>query len=187
MLLANSLFFNKGKPVFSNGPRSLPNNPRDCTILDSWVFDNFILADALFAKALWNLETCLSANNNSCGTLVLLLELPIIFDERFKSYFRATFIPDFNLLSSELDNFTFRLLYWVILYWYCIRAKKIHNTLTVPWEKSKWFPDTRFLDSIWISSKINLFYCFLISTKCFLFAYNYCYHLTIFLETGIIQ
>ena len=140
ILLANSLnlFFNKGKPVFSKGRRSLPKNPPDCTILDSSVFDNFKLADSLFAKALWNLETCLSVNNKSCGTFVLSLESPIIFDERFKSYFRVTFIPDSNLLSFELDNFTFRLLYWVISYWYCIRAKKkIHSIFTAPWEKSK--------------------------------------------------
>ena len=48
-LLANgpSTVFIKGKPVFSNGCKSLPKNPHDCSILDSWVFDNFILADEL--------------------------------------------------------------------------------------------------------------------------------------------
>ena len=36
-LLANGriIFFINSKPVFSNGPRSLPTNPVDCTILDS--------------------------------------------------------------------------------------------------------------------------------------------------------
>ena len=36
-LLANGLstFFINGKLVFSNGPRGLPRNPPDCTILDS--------------------------------------------------------------------------------------------------------------------------------------------------------
>ena len=36
-LLANGLitFFLKGNPVFSNGPKSLPRNPPDCTILDN--------------------------------------------------------------------------------------------------------------------------------------------------------
>ena len=36
-LLANSLdaFFIKGKPAFSNGPRSLPKNSPDCPILNS--------------------------------------------------------------------------------------------------------------------------------------------------------
>ena len=61
-LLANGLsaFFIKGKPIFSNGSRRLPRNPPDCTILESWVFDNFILTDKLFAKALRSLETSLS-------------------------------------------------------------------------------------------------------------------------------
>ena len=36
-LLTNGLstFFIKGKSVFSNGPKSPPENPPDCTILDS--------------------------------------------------------------------------------------------------------------------------------------------------------
>ena len=37
MPLANELktFLIKGKPIFSNGPKRLPRNPPDCTILDS--------------------------------------------------------------------------------------------------------------------------------------------------------
>ena len=38
--MALSTFLIKGKPVFSNGPISLPKNPLNCTILDSWVLDN---------------------------------------------------------------------------------------------------------------------------------------------------
>ena len=78
--LANdaSIFFINGKENFINGPRSLlsfdlqsfqpfismknqivnfnnDSNPFDYTILDSWVFDNFILADELFTKP-WNLS-----------------------------------------------------------------------------------------------------------------------------------
>ena len=51
-LLANGLstFPIKGNPVFSNGPKSLPKNPPDCPILCNWVFDNFILAEELFAN-----------------------------------------------------------------------------------------------------------------------------------------
>ena len=66
MVLANGLssFFINGKPVFSDGPKSLPRSPSDCNILDRWVFDHFILADELFAKPLRNLETFLSVNNN---------------------------------------------------------------------------------------------------------------------------
>ena len=35
ILSANCTFFIKSNPVFSDGPRSLPRNPPDCTILDS--------------------------------------------------------------------------------------------------------------------------------------------------------
>ena len=42
----------RAKPVFSNGLKSLPKIPPDCPILCNWVFDNFILADEPFAKAL---------------------------------------------------------------------------------------------------------------------------------------
>ena len=40
-------------------------NPLDRIMLDSRVFDNFILADELFAKALHRLEICLSVNNDT--------------------------------------------------------------------------------------------------------------------------
>ena len=45
--LANGLntFFINDKPAFTNGPRSLTRNPPDCTILDSWFFNSFTLAD----------------------------------------------------------------------------------------------------------------------------------------------
>ena len=47
-----SKFVIKGKPVFSNGNKGLSKGPRDYTILESWVFDKFILVDEPFAKAL---------------------------------------------------------------------------------------------------------------------------------------
>ena len=58
-LLANGLstFPVKGNPIFSNGPKSLPKNPPDCPILCNCIFDNFILVEELFAKALRNFET----------------------------------------------------------------------------------------------------------------------------------
>ena len=51
-LLANGLstFFIKGKTVFSNGTKRLSSNSPHCPILCSWVFDNSILAEELFAK-----------------------------------------------------------------------------------------------------------------------------------------
>ena len=106
MLFVNGLshFFINGNPVFSNDPKSLPKNPPDCLILYNWVFDNFILADELFAKALRNLETCVLVNNNSCGKLVSSLESPTTFDENFKVTSVPFLIPDFNPISCELEN-----------------------------------------------------------------------------------
>ena len=97
--------------------------PLNYTNLDSWVFDIFILADETFATALRALETCALVNNNLNEKLFESLELPIIFYERFKVTWLPFLIPDFNLLSWKLDNFSFRVLYWVILFWYYIKAK----------------------------------------------------------------
>ena len=121
-LLTYSFFIN-GKPAFSNGSKTLPENPPNWPILDNWVFDNFILADKSFSKVLQSLETCVSVNNNLCRKLVSSLESPATFDGRFKVTAVPFFIPDFNLLSYELEKFTFKVLYWVILYWYYFKAK----------------------------------------------------------------
>ena len=53
-LLDNDLstFVIKGKPVFSNGNKSLSKGPLDYTILESWVFDKSILVDEPLGKAL---------------------------------------------------------------------------------------------------------------------------------------
>ena len=63
--------------------KSLPKNPPNCTTWDSWVFNNFILADEPFAKALQILETCVSINNDLCEKLLSMLESPTTFDESF--------------------------------------------------------------------------------------------------------
>ena len=65
---ANGLsnFFINSKPTFINGPRSLPRNLSDSTILDSWDFYNFTLLDELFSKALQRCATCLSVSNDLC-------------------------------------------------------------------------------------------------------------------------
>ena len=52
----------------------LLTNPPDCAILDNCVFENFILADKPFTKALGIFETCVLFNNNLCGKLVSSLE-----------------------------------------------------------------------------------------------------------------
>ena len=88
-----------------------PTNPTICIILENRVFENFILANEPLAKALQILETCLLVNSNLCGKLVSLLELPITFHERLKITSVPIFITDFNLLSCDLDNFIFKVLY----------------------------------------------------------------------------
>ena len=91
-LLANGLntFSIKGNPVFNIGPKGLPKNPFDCFIWCNWFFDNFILAEELFAKAL---QTCVLVNNNLCAKLFSSLESPTIFDERlYMSYIESFYI-----------------------------------------------------------------------------------------------
>ena len=82
-------------------------------------------------------ETCVSVNNNLCGKFLSSLDLPTTFDERYKVPSVQLFMSDFNFLSSELDNFTFKVLY--LLYWYYIKAKQNCNTFMVSYEKSKLF------------------------------------------------
>ena len=60
-----------------------------------------------FAKALCSPETCVLVNNNLCGKLVSLLELPTTVDERIKVTSVPYFIHDSDLLISELGNFKF--------------------------------------------------------------------------------
>ena len=80
-------------------------------MLDNWGFQNFRLADELFAKSLRNLETCVVVDNSLCRKLAPSFKSPITFDEKFKVTSVPVFILDFNLLSCELDNFTFKVLY----------------------------------------------------------------------------
>ena len=113
ILLANgssTTILIKEKLVFSNGPKNLPRNPPHCPILNNYVFENFKLADELLAKALRSIETCVSVNNKLCVTLASSSGSPNTF-ERFKVTSVPCFIPDFNSLSCELDNFTFKVLY----------------------------------------------------------------------------
>ena len=100
-----------GRPnISSEAHRNYP----DCTILDKWTFENIILADEPFAKSLHIFETCVSVNNNLCRKQVSSLEFPVKSGERFKVTAVPFFLADFNLLSYEWDNFTIKVLYWVI-------------------------------------------------------------------------
>ena len=69
-----------------------------------------MLADKPFVKGLRIFETWVLVNNNLCEKLVSSLELSMKFDERFKVTLVTFFIADFNFLSCELDNFTFKVL-----------------------------------------------------------------------------
>ena len=107
--LANDLstFPIKGNPFFSNGPKRLPKDPPDCTILCNWVFDNFILAEELFWKSLRSFETFVLVNKNLHGKLFSSTESPTILYKRFKVTLAPFFVAGFNLLSCELDNLTY--------------------------------------------------------------------------------
>ena len=74
-----------------------------------------MLAEGPFAKALWSLQIYVLVNNNLCGKLISSWESLTTFDEIFKVTSVPLFIPNFNLLSCELDYFMFKVLYWVIL------------------------------------------------------------------------
>ena len=57
-------------------------------------FDNFILAEELFSKALRSFDICVLVNNNLCGKLFCPLESPTKFNESFKVTLVPFFIPD---------------------------------------------------------------------------------------------
>ena len=119
ILLDNGIitFFINGNPVFTKGPSNLPKNPPDCIIFDNRVFENLMSTDELLANALQILETCLSVKNNSCGKLVLSSESPIMLGDNLITTSFSFFIANFNLFSCEVDNFVFKRLYCIILYY----------------------------------------------------------------------
>ena len=67
-------------------------------ILFNSVFDDFMLAEELFAKASRSFETCVLVNNNSCGKLFSLLESATTFDEIFKVTWVPFFVSNFDCL-----------------------------------------------------------------------------------------
>ena len=68
------------------------------------MFENIILADEPFAKALEVYESCVLFNNN-LEKLVSPLKLPTIFDERFKFTLKSFFNRDFDLFKSRIRGF----------------------------------------------------------------------------------
>ena len=67
-------------------------------------FDNSILGDEPFAKALRILEPCVLVNNRLYGKLFWSFELPATFDESFKVTSVPFFILGFNSWSWELTT-----------------------------------------------------------------------------------
>ena len=79
-------------------PRNFPNR----AILDSWVFDNFILIFEPFAKALQIFEICVLVNNNLCRNSVSSSPI-IFFSTCFLIYLVANWI--FLRLKCYIESF----------------------------------------------------------------------------------
>ena len=58
-------------------------NPLDCIILDKCVFENSVLVDKPFSKAIKKFDACVSVNNDLCKKLVSSSEFQIKCDLRF--------------------------------------------------------------------------------------------------------
>ena len=82
--VADAVNSNGIKTLLASGPKILPKNSPDFTILCKWVFDNFILAEEFFANALESFETRVLVNNKLWGELFSSWELATTFNERFK-------------------------------------------------------------------------------------------------------
>ena len=74
-------------------------------------FDKFILAEESFAQPFRSLKICILVKNNLDRKLVSSLESLTTLNESFEVSPAPLFILAFNLLSYELDNFMFTVLY----------------------------------------------------------------------------
>ena len=119
-----STFFIVGRPTFISGP-SLWRNQPDWSILEILVFHNSIWADEWFIRPLQRLQTCLFVCDNLWEKL----------NDNLKVTSDSFLVADFNLPSYEFDNFTFTLLYWLILYYIKTKIRN-YNAFTVPREKT---------------------------------------------------
>ena len=100
-------FFIKGNPLLQSLQKNL------LTVL--FYATKFLIILYLLMKHWQKLnEACVLVINNLGCKLFLSLESPTTLEQHFIS--APLFIPDFGLLIYELDNFTFKVLYWVILY-----------------------------------------------------------------------
>ena len=68
----NTFFINSKRTLITDS-RSLSRNQADCIVLDSWFFDDELLANSLFAKVWRKLKTCLSVNSKLSEKLFSLI------------------------------------------------------------------------------------------------------------------
>ena len=80
-----------------------------------------------------NIKTCILVDNTSLIIGITNHNHLISFKRTWVLFF----IPGSQLLRCKLGNFTFKELYWVILYLYNMKAKYICDTLTDLCEKSR--------------------------------------------------
>ena len=90
-------FIHGNNPGFSNGPRNPLRNCPDCTVLDNWVLNNYILAD----ESLRISDPCLLVTNSLCKKLVSPLESQSYSRNVLQLDFVLVFVTDFNLSSCE--------------------------------------------------------------------------------------
>ena len=95
-------------------------------LLCNWVFDNFILAGELFAKALQSLGTCVLVSNNMCGKLFSSIESPRYKLNEWSLSVRSTKRPTHSSADSYkafllecrlLLKYIYATFVWVILKW----------------------------------------------------------------------
>ena len=91
MIYLFNAFFPTGNIGFDIATSHSTRIPPACIILDNWVFENFILANEPFAKALQILESYESVNNNSCGKLASSI-----------SNFQSNLMKDLKLLQFHI-------------------------------------------------------------------------------------
>ena len=84
--------------LIASGPGK--NCPYNCTIFEG--FEDFILADELFVKALRMLETCVIVNKHLCGKLVSSLDSPTTFDEIFKDKMKEKLLQYHSVIPPRL-------------------------------------------------------------------------------------
>ena len=72
-----------------------------------------------------------------CGKLASSLKWPITINERLKVTSVSCFIPDFNLLSCELDNFTFEMFHYYTYNCYTVTFNSVISLYVIILKQKK--------------------------------------------------